>query len=368
MVSKKVMLTSRFRNFCNALSESDRIGIIHHCDADGLAAGLIAAKGTEKLTGQKPVLVLPYNYGTKKQLIETFKKFKAKKVTKLIIVDLNIDQFPDEVKKISKIMDILIIDHHKEYVNLNSPEIVFIKAKYFAKIDPSGYPASKLTFDLFSEITDIKNCDWIACFGILGDMSYSKWKSFFKDTQKNRKVSLKILDEIEELVTANTIISEKNLTPLFKEFMKVKNPKSLLKGKFAKNVLKIRKEKNKWATLFEKKAKYYPESELYFFEIKPKYNVKSAVIDILTLRYPDKTIIIAEIQGDRLKFSARRQDFRVFMNALLECSIKDIKRANAGGHIPASAGAIPKTALKKFKKNLIICAKKQKPKNRTPQL
>lgn len=368
MVSKKVMLTGRFRNFCDALSESDRLGIIYHCDADGLASGLIAAKGAEKLTGNKPVFVLPYNYGTKKQLIEIFEKFRSKKINKLIIVDLNIDQFPNEVKKISKVMDILIIDHHKEYVNLNSPEIVFIKAKYFAKLDPSGYPASKLTFDLFSEAADIKNCDWIACFGILGDMSYSKWKSFFKETRKKRKLSLKTIDEIEELVTANTIISERNLTPLFKEFMNVKNPKSLLKGKFAKNVLKIRKEKNKWVDLFEKKAEYFPEQELYLFEIKPKYNVKSAVIDNLTLKYPEKTIVITETSGNRLKFSARRQDFRVYMNALLECSIKEIPKANAGGHIPASAGAIPKSALKKFKKNLILCAKKQKPKNRTPAL
>ncbi|MFH1240089.1 MAG: DHH family phosphoesterase [Candidatus Diapherotrites archaeon] len=368
MVSKKVMLLSRFKNFCAELSEKDITGVLHHCDADGLAAGLITAKGTEKLTGKRPVLVLPYNYGTKKQLTEIFKKFKQKKVNKLIIVDLNIDQFPTEVKKISKQMNILVIDHHKEYVNLNSPEIVFIKAKYFAKIDPSGYPASKLTFDLFSEITDIKNCDWIACFGILGDMSYSKWKPFFKQTLKRTKLSLKTIDELNELVTANTIISEKNLTPLFKEFMNAKNPREILKSRFQKNVLKIRNEKNKWVNLFEKNAEYYPETGLYFFEIKPKHNIKSAVIDNLTLKYPDKTIIIAETSGSRIKFSARRQDFKVFMNSLLECSVKGIPKANAGGHIPASAGAIPKSAFKKFKKNLLICAKKQKPKNRTPGL
>ena len=57
--------------------------------------------------------------------------------------------------------------------------------------------------------------------------------------------------------------------------------------------------------------------------------------------------------GKVLRFSARRQDFKVKVNDLLEEAVEGIPGADAGGHIPAAAGSIPREKLAVFKENVI---------------
>ena len=54
-----------------------------------------------------------------------------------------------------------------------------------------------------------------------------------------------------------------------------------------------------------------------------------------------------------VSFSARRQDFKVKTNDLLEKAVKGFENAGAGGHIPASAGRIKKEDLPEFKKRIL---------------
>lgn len=61
-----------------------------------------------------------------------------------------------------------------------------------------------------------------------------------------------------------------------------------------------------------------------------------------------------------MRFSARRQDFRVKMNELLEKAVKGIPNASAGGHIPAAAGSVPRDYLNVFKENLLQILKEGK--------
>ncbi len=68
--------------------------------------------------------------------------------------------------------------------------------------------------------------------------------------------------------------------------------------------------------------------------------------------------IIQDVGNNDLRISARRQDYKVKMNNLMEKSIKGIPNSNAGGHIPAAAAKIPKRFRGKFRKNLLRAAKK----------
>jgi len=54
-----------------------------------------------------------------------------------------------------------------------------------------------------------------------------------------------------------------------------------------------------------------------------------------------------------MSFSARRQDFKVKTNEVLETAVKGFEDAGAGGHIPASAGRIRKSDLPEFKKRVM---------------
>ena len=67
-----------------------------------------------------------------------------------------------------------------------------------------------------------------------------------------------------------------------------------------------------------------------------------------------------EMNPDRIWFSARRQDFKVKMNELLEEAVKGIPDSSAGGHIPAAAGSIPKSYEDRFKENIVKILKEGK--------
>jgi len=64
---EKEILLQRFDELCKSLNAADKVGIIHHGDADGFCSGLIAAKAIERLTGKKPVVVRHYEYGNKRR-------------------------------------------------------------------------------------------------------------------------------------------------------------------------------------------------------------------------------------------------------------------------------------------------------------
>ena len=72
-----------------------------------------------------------------------------------------------------------MLDHHKIYQDLNSEDVVFIKSQYIDEdLDGSKYPVSKLSFDLFSNLVDLTDMEWVVCLGILGDNGFQSWEKF----------------------------------------------------------------------------------------------------------------------------------------------------------------------------------------------
>ena len=81
--------------------------------------------------------------------------------------------------------------------------------------------------------------------------------------------------------------------------------------------------------------------------------LKSALIDSLTFEHPNKTLVVVLDAGnDTLRFSARREDFKVKMNELLEYVTKEIEGADAGDRIPTAAGSVPRSQLNNCKSNV----------------
>ncbi|MDD5148846.1 MAG: DHHA1 domain-containing protein, partial [Candidatus ainarchaeum sp.] len=97
-----------------------------------------------------------------------------------------------------------------------------------------------------------------------------------------------------------------------------------------------------------------PELELELYTIKTRFPaIKSQIINDFSNKSPGKTVILWEITGRNVRFSARRQDGKVKVNELLENAIEGIPDSNAGGHAPAAAGGVPKEFFEKFKEQLI---------------
>jgi single-stranded DNA-specific DHH superfamily exonuclease len=286
---------------------------------------------------------------------------KKHKVNILIVLDIGIDSAPHTLREYCAFDKCLVIDHHTMYKDLNSEDTVFLKAQFFTKKDPSSYVTSKFAFDLFSKVTDVKKLDWVACVGIIGDMSLKNWKPFVKKTIQKRKISLTQLYEAEDLIAAVEALADEDLGKLFKAFYKAKRLQDVLKSGLTKYLKRFRKEKAVIVEGFDDKSEKFPELELFIYCIKNKQeNLKSYVINEISLMHPNKTVILMQdLGGNRVRFSGRRQDFKVKINQLLVNATKNIPESTAGGHIPAAAGSIPKKYLKKFRANLLRILKKK---------
>jgi len=273
----------------------------------------------------------------------------------VLILDIGIDSAPHSMDEKFHFDRCLVIDHHQMYADLNSKKMVFLKAQFFTDKDPSSYVTSKFAFDLFGRLVDVSDLDWLACIGIIGDMNTRNWQPFIQGTIEKRNVSLTWLYRFVELIAGVEVMAEEKIEQLFWEFYGAKDPNYILESGFKKYLEEFRLEREELTKGFEEKAESFPEIELFFYDIKAKHeNIKSYVVNEISEMHPNSTVILLHyLGGGRVRFSARRQDFKVKANELLVKATKDIPESSAGGHIPAAAGSIPKRFLGQFKKNVI---------------
>ena len=346
----------QFISFVGSISGFDRVALLHDTDADGVSAAVICAKALVRMRGKRPELVFTQHKRMVSIEPKTVFVLKKKKITKLIILDLAIDQLPSKVKEIEKFADIMVIDHHKVYHDLSSKKPVFLKAsRVFPKIEPSKYATSKMCFDFFSKIVDLNDLAWVACVGLAGDFSLNAWKSFVDNTLKQGNITLSQIKSCTEIVNSVEIIHLKDISELFEMYFNAVHPKDILHSKFEGYKEKVEKELSRLVKEFDQKAEIRNEIELIYFEFKSKYSIKSYLINHLSSRLSkNRTIVLVEdVRNGVLTLSARRQDYKIKMNDLLEQSVKGLKGGIAGGHVPAAGGKIRKIDLAKFKDNLI---------------
>jgi len=178
MKIKNKKLIENFNSFFKTLTKSDKIAILHHTDPDGVSSAVLVNKLVKSMRNKS--IDLRLNQRPEEYFItnNTLKKLNEKKINKFIIVDLSVDQAnKDNILNIEKFADILILDHHKLYKNLNSNNTTHIKPQLvWENVKPEIYCTSKLVFDLGLKIANITQYDWIAALGIIGDNTVSNWE------------------------------------------------------------------------------------------------------------------------------------------------------------------------------------------------
>ncbi len=349
----KKRILGKFRRFCAAISSEDRIAVVFHGDADGLCSGVNAARVVQLRRGRKPEMFFSQGSSEVELTEKSIKKMRKGKINKIILVDLAVDQNPATIKKAEKFAELLIIDHHKIYKNLNSRKTTMVKAQYVSSREPSKYPAAKLSFDLFSNCEDLSDLEWVTAVGIIGDSGLKHWRKFIVRAGRNNKLSLKKMKELKELISAVEAVDGRKLNSLAKEFYKnIGSPNKILRSRFKKYKKNYDAELKRLMKGF-KGAEKYPEKQLIYYSFKSKYYIKSALINHISQKFPKKTLILVQDRGNTmLHISARRQDFRVKVNELLEKSLRGLN-GSGGGHIPAAGGRVSRKDLGKFKKRLL---------------
>lgn len=348
------LLFSRMDFFVSRISKADRVAIIFHTDADGITSGVIAAKAVERISGKTPSLFLtpaPSEVTLSKKMIAELKK---KKINKVVVVDLNVDQDPKSIIELEKFAEILILDHHTIQNDINSPKTVMIKPQFFSKINPSRYCASKLAYDIFSRYVNLSDLAWLAVIGIYGDMAENEWADFISETlEKNGLLNNHISKAGALIVYARSFDEKNGPAKAFDTFYSAKSIKEVLGSKLLDYEEKIEGEIAQFILKRKELAQFYPEKKLVIYEISPKYNIKSELVNRLSRDfYPDMTCIVIQKKGEIASIGARNQTGAVSMNDLMIRATKGIPDSSGGGHIQAAGASVPnkKGVLELFKK------------------
>ncbi|MBU4246179.1 MAG: DHH family phosphoesterase [Nanoarchaeota archaeon] len=336
-------LFGRLDSFVSRLSKADDVAIIFHTDADGITSGVIATKAVERVSGKKPALFLtpaPSEVTLSKKMVAGLKK---KRINKVIAVDLNVDQDPKSIKEIEKFAEILILDHHTIQNDVNSKKTVMIKPQIFSKIAPSRYCASKLTYDIFSRYTNLSDLAWLSVIGIYGDMAENEWVGFISEALEKNGLLNEHISKAGALIVYARSFDEKN-GPMkaFNAFYSAKSIKEVLGSALLNYEEKIEGEIEQFVKKREELVQFYPEKKLLIYEISPKYNIKSELVNRLSRDfYPSWTCIVIQKKGKIASIGARNQTGTVSMNDLMIRATKGIPGASGGGHIQAAGASVP---------------------------
>lgn len=351
--------------FLRGITKDDRVGVLYDDDGDGMSAAASVIIGVERLTGKPPFLVKSFEH-TPSYIDDLLpQKMQAEGVTKLITVDKTVDQKSEDfMKALEKVCPVLVIDHHKIYNNYSSPRFTMIKPHLIWETEPSSFPTAILAYTLFSTVIDLSDKDWIPCIGIVSDSAYSRWKDFVDASAQKWG-----LDPVKEdndpfespfgilsgMIYCTQILSSYQLPELLDLLVGANHPNDILSSGFRSLVNVVDDEVKEWMERLKKDIQLFPEIELALAVVKPRHAIKSLLINKLSReRFSNWNLLILQevANGTRVTLSARRQDFKIPMNEMLEVAVKEFPESNAGGHIPAAGGIIRKEDEEKFIENV----------------
>ncbi len=355
---------SKIEKIRELIIHSKKIALIFDLDTDGVCSAKIVFEAINRM--QKDIddfFPSPSGNINDEPLINGLKNSNP---DLLIIVD-------DELRKDSFIaknfnFNILVIDHHSIQDLPDKENIHYYNPKIFG--DESYVPASKYCFDIFSKIVDINDLDWVACVGIIADSGAVHHKDFIKKVfskyGEEPKIDKDYLSDsffgyLGDIINSGKIAKGNDGSLLaLKVLRDSSSPKDLLEKSFELRNLcdEINLYLKEVCEDFEAKKEEYKELDLFFYSFNPKYKIGSVLSTIVSFKHPNKTVVIFSKKPKIVSISYRRQDKLVDMNALARESIKGLKSAGGGGHIPAAGGHVQFRDLNMVKRNIISYLKK----------
>lgn len=333
-----------FYNFLDKLSKKDKVGIITHDDLDGMVSALLVEnilKSTEsELSGIK---FIGYEQG---MLIKPIKYFKSKKVNKIILTDMNVDNSdPENFNKIKSNLDIFLIDHHP--IN---PDFKYTKNILKSKSEDCS---AWVLYNLAKDYIDIKKFEKLVCATMIAEYSFSDsenmkfLESKYPEIKKDMNNS-KITKLTYSFGNAN-IFFKKNISKLY----------SLIKKDKLEEIEKaskvMQKELDYYVDKYLKTKETSSDENIYFAYFNPKFNLSSSLSTILSKKERNKVYLFATDSSKKnlIKISARNQSGDFDVNLLLKELTNGFENSIAGGHKKAAGASIMKKDLNKFKERVL---------------
>jgi len=337
-------------NFLENMKENDGVVIIFNNDGDGICACSILMKFLKGKIKKDPYIIsqpMPMD----KNLIQ---RVKTTIPTKIIFLDLAADQQQNIVNQMKAICDIMVVDHHRFVKDLNTMGIVHVNPR-FSRSD-KYQSTSYVTYKLCSKIKDMSKYLWIAATGMVSDYDLTDSKDVVSEIKKEYKIENDNLYEtifgrLADIISANTAtknISGEGITHIF---VASENPEDILSNeKLKKSYSEIEKEISDVISDADKNAEVI--KNFVFYNITSKYSIRSPISTRLSEKFPEKTVVIYQKLGSKIKLSIRNQKGKVDITKLLKKATKNLN-ASAGGHEKAAGAIINAKDWEIFKERFI---------------
>ncbi len=345
MLITDASLLAKFDAFIKKITPSDVLGLFHDADSDGISSGALVATAIQRIRGRLPDVRLFPAGASHTIRDEDVANLRKAGVTKFISCDVALDNMPEVAEKIASFADVLIIDHHALYKPFKAKNILLIKPQLYTDLPkPSQYCTSKMAYDLFSRHVNLEDKDWLAVAGCISDIAVEPWKEWVKSVFKkynlpmNKDLFKTKLGQVGIYINDTASYDTNEIHKAFTAAVEAKTFKELLDSPIKKYHAIIEKEIIKWTKHIKTKGEWHPELKLVFYQVTPKYSVKSAVTTILGLKYKKEIIVVSAPEHNKVTISLRCNDQHVAVNNLLVEALKGLPDASGGGHIPAAGG------------------------------
>jgi single-stranded DNA-specific DHH superfamily exonuclease len=340
----------RGRAFIQSIDPADLVGIFSHNDVDGFTSGLLMHYALGNCI--KNIVFLSYSIDLVKNVIDIVKE---NHLTKVVFTDLNLAQNMDDLKKLSDIVPVLVIDHHQFPEDVNSNRLIFLRAD-------SIHCAAQIVYELFREIpeyTSIKKYDWLTAIAIIADYTFEANSDFVKVIEEKYKINniatsnsqafSSGLGKMANTINNSTIYFYKDKNEFYHIFKELKSIEDIEKlARYSEPI-----EKEIQIKVKEFQEKHEKIKDVLFYKINFKYPITSALSSILASKYPESTIIVVVDTGEGIiKISSRCESGKYNLPDLLGLATDGLDEATSGGHLRAAGGSIRSEDYEKFKKQL----------------
>lgn len=237
---------------------------------------------------------------------------------------------------------------------MDNDVLVFKPQIAFGVDDASTYCSAKLVFDIGSLLVNMDDLDWVCAVGMIGDMATTQWSSFMASVKRRLGITCSdlfdsVLGRCAVVLSSAESYDSGNVAECYSVVYASSSPEQVVRSSLSKYEVAINKEVVRLLDAYHDKAEQH--GSVVFYEVRPEYGVKAIVSNLLSLQHKNIFLVVADMNEDPVRFSARRQDREVPVNAVVASCAEGI--GVAGGHIPAAGGSIPKKHWVEFKKRVV---------------
>ena len=329
----------------------DQLAIIYHPDADGVCSAALFAKFLNDINAEFFLL-------NQKEEISitpaTVRVLREKGIKYAVILDMNVDSNPSSYLELESIMNkILIMDHHVLKKDLSSSKTMHLNVS-MVDDNPASYPTSKFVYDALSGIHErVESYSWIPAIGIIGDSSKKRWKHFLTEVCDTHGIELELMEEAAISIELCKALSYEKLELCLNGMIRAESIADFLDS-LPGEIKKLKEEF--YAELNRALESKEVHDQIVFVELKSEHNFKSLVANALSFEhFPNKTVVVMWLHGDKIHVSLRRQDGKLSMDLLIRNVVKLLKAGDGGGHAPAAGAKFPSSVgVERLKEALII--------------